>query len=204
MSNFFGDFMRDHDDFFTKEFSIDNAFAYTAKYERTEDSGKVMTSEHKVTLNSGDAEKEFAGYKVGTEVKVKVKDAKWKSEMSLSPSTIKCDKEINIDQLSHDDAVGSAYGKFEHKVGKDKPDLTIGVNYSNKNLHENVGVWLQNHWTYAGLSEVKGKHSFMFAYNNQFFVGSQILADYKTKKTDEILGLVAVKHDGNLGYFSAN
>lgn len=125
-------------------------------------------------------------------------------EMSFTTKDFKFEKETAIDQLTSDDAVTKISGKLEHKIGKDVPDFTLGLTYANAKIQESVGFWGQSYWTYTGSKDLKGRHNALLAYQNKYFIGSQIHADYKTKKAEQIHGVVGAKLDGNFVYFGAN
>ena len=143
-------------------------------------------------------------YKLDTEAKVKSAGAKGKWELKLTPSKIKFEKSCTPEQINDANTTGSFLGRVEHKVGSDKPDVTAGFTYARPKATDDVGAWFEGNVTYNGLKNFTGDISALFAFQNQFFIGSQIKGDLQTRKADEITGVVAAKLDGSFVYMHAN
>ena len=147
---------------------------------------------------------ENKGYKVDTEVKYKQTLPKGSFEFKLTPSKVKLEKSCVPDMVNSDGKKGSFLGRFEHKIGSDKPDLTAGFSYAIPKINDDVGIWTEGNVTYKGLKSWVGDISALVGFRNQFFVGSQITGDLQTRKSQEITGIVGANVDGNFVYFGAN
>ena len=142
--------------------------------------------------------------KVDTEFKLKQVRPKGTTEVKLTPSKIKIEKECRPDQVNNDTTTGSFLGKLEHTVGNDKPDITAGFTYGLPKVNDDIAAHFEGNATYKGMKEWAGDISGMLSYRNQFFLGSQITADLQTRKASEITGIAAADLDGNFLYLHAN
>jgi len=147
---------------------------------------------------------ENKGYKVDTEVKYKQTLPKGSLEFKLTPSKVKIEKSCVPDMVNVDGKKGSFLGRLEHKIGSDKPDLTAGFSYAIPKVNDDVGIWAEGNVTYKGLKSWVGDISALVSFRNKFYVGSQITGDLKTRKSQEITGIVGANVDGNFVYFGAN
>lgn len=160
--------------------------------------------EQKATFSAGDENKELAGFTVNSEVKLKKKCSKVRSEAKFSVADVKIEKEFFPPEANKDGVITSVVGKFEHKIGKERPGFTLGFTHGAPKLHDSVGLWLQGYLTYTAAKEVKGDLAGMLGFQDKFFIGSKIIGDLKTRKAENIHGIAAVKVDGNFAYFGAN
>ena len=160
--------------------------------------------ESKATFSAGDETKEFAGFTVNTEVKLKKKCAKGRFEAKFAPTDVKLEKEIFPPEANKDGVVTSVLGRVEHTIGKDRPNLTLGFTHGAPKLHDSVGLWIQAYLTYTAAKDFKGDFAGMLGFQDKFFVGSKVIGDLKTRKADKIHGIAGAKFDGNFVYFGAN
>ena len=144
------------------------------------------------------------GYKLDSEVKLKQKSKDYKTDLKLTPSKIKLENEYSPEQLNSGDSIGSLIAKLEHKIGGENPDITTGAKYGLPKLHDSAGLWLEGNLTYKKCKQLNGDISGLISVNNQFFVGSQIIGNLETRKSDEITGICAAKFDDNFVYLHAN
>ena len=157
--------------------------------------------EEKVTFDHAE---DGNGYKLGTELKIKQVREKGTTEVKLTPTKVKIEKSCRPDQVNNDTATGSFLGKLEHKIGDDKPDLTAGFTYGRPKLNDDVAAYFEGNVTYKGMKEWAGDISGLLSFRNQFYLGSQIFADLKTKKATDITGIAAAEVDGHFLYMHAH
>ena len=160
--------------------------------------------ESKATFSSGDDTKEFTGFTVNSEVKMKKRWSKLRSEAKFTQKDVKLEKEFFPPEANKDGVITSVVGKIEHTIGSDRPNFTLGFTHGAPKLHDSVGLWLQGYLTYTTAKEVKGDFGGVLGFQDRFFIGSKIIGDLKTRKADKIHGVAAAKFDGNFAYFGAN
>jgi len=95
-------------------------------------------------------------------------------------------------------------GRLEHKTGKDHTDITAGFTYGLPKLNESLGLWLEGNVITNNFSKFSGDLSAVAAFENQWFVGTKVLADLQTQKLNEAHGFVAVSVDNNFGFLLSN
>lgn len=148
--------------------------------------------------------KEGNGYNLGMEVKVKDTHADGKCELKLTPSKVKFENTHNLEQLNGVNQRGSVLGRIEHKIGDNRPDLTGGITYAVPRLNEDVGIWTEGNVTYKNCEKWMGDISALLSVRDQFFVGSKIVGNLQTKKSEEITGVVGALFNKNFLYLHAN
>jgi hypothetical protein len=144
------------------------------------------------------------GFVVDTEVKLKQVRSENELEVKLTPAKIKVENKFKPSQINDENNKGSLIGRFEHKVGSDKPDLTGGFTYALPKAHEDAGAFFEGNVTFKGLKDWAGDISGLLSYRNQFFLGSSIKGSLQTRKADEITGVFGAKLDDNFVYLHAN
>ena len=126
-----------------------------------------------------------------------------RSEMKLTPSKINIENEFNPDQMNDENTIGGLVGKIEHHPGS-ATSVTAGFKYGLPKFQEHFGLWFEGNAIWGNPNNWTGDVSAMIGVNDQYFVGTKIVSNLKTRKTDEITGIVATKFDDNFAYFHAN
>lgn len=124
--------------------------------------------------------------------------------MKLTPAKVKIEKKCFPAELNKGDAEGSFLGRLEHKTGKDCTDITAGFAYGMPKLADNAALWVEGNVVSNNCKEFAGDLSAVVGYNNQYFIGSKILANLKTQKLNEAHGFLAADFDKNFVYMNTN
>jgi len=106
--------------------------------------------------------------------------------------------------LNEGDNEGYALGRLEHKTGKEYTDVTGGFTFGNPKLVDNAGLWVEGNVVSNNLKNYAAHGSWILGYENQWFVGSKVIANLHTQKLDEAHGFVAAKFNDSFAFFLTN
>ncbi len=150
-------------------------------------------------MNLGHA-KEDGGCAVKTEVKIKTIKPKSKMDLRITPERFFLEKECKPDRFNNGDNSFSLVHSFTHHPLKNCFMASYGFKYGIPKLHDSLGVFLSGNANWCNTCDWTGDFAAMLALNDKFFVGSKIVTNMKTKKTEEITGISAADLDGHYAY----